>query len=244
MRLFEPRYVELANRVFPPEGQGKFGYSEAYPPKVGAAGVLAQIEQFKWASQADQKVALLAARAARRFRILSVRSEEIVPSKPPLFVAHVQLLADRDVARGPGAEGFQYWSRPQPDASAEDAPKKRADAVTAGTALVARLGAPVFETPESWHAVSTVPAGMVVYAAGPPRVVEGYLMVPIVPSGAVELTLFRDLAPDGGESPVPTEQELRATLLNWGKAPPPPGADIGDNGHGADAGRKSSRRRG
>lgn len=76
--------------------------------------------------------------------------------------------------------------------------------------------------PRSWppacKAVTSVPYGVAVVAAGPPRVVEGYLMVPIVPSGAVELTLFRELTADG-EAEVPTEEELRAALLNFGKEP-------------------------
>lgn len=272
LRLYEPRYVEMARRVLPPAGQGKFGYAETFPPKKGTAGVLAHVEQYRWSSsgqqRTDQDVALLSARAARRFRILSVRAEEVEPKKPPLFVAHVQLLEDRDVARGPGAEGMAYWSQPAgpPGASAAGGvvgadgsaggaagaggalppPRKRADAVAAGTALVARLGAPVFESPESWQAVAQVPAGVAVVAAGPPRVVEGYLMVPIVPSGAVELTLFRELAADGGDTPVPTEEELRATLLTLSG---PAGAARAAGGGAAGppdalAGRKSRRRRG
>lgn len=232
LRLFEPRYVELARRVFPPTGPGKFGYAEVYPPRPGGAGVLAQVEEFRWSTtgaaaggNGTSQAALLSARGARRFRILAVSEEEVVPTKPPLYVAHVQLLEDRDTSRGPLAEAWDYWSRPIPTPAGvvaeEDLPgqgQQRAKTVKAGTALVARLGAPVFESPESWNVVAQVPVGVAVVAAGIPRVVEGYLMVPIVPSGAVELTLFRELT-SGGEDDVPTERELRATLLNLGRVP-------------------------
>lgn len=255
LRLFEPRYVELARRVLPPKGDGKFGYAEAYPPREGGAGILAQVENYRWDSggsggsgerqggwqsaEAPGEVAYLSAIAARRFRILKVRPQEVAPSKAPLFVAHVQLLEDRDSARGAGLEAWDYWTRPAPSASATEGTDSeagegvqsaegasspsglRARSVKAGTALVARLGAPVFESPESWRAVAQVPAGVAVVAAGAPRVVEGYLMVPIVPSGAVELTLFRELGRDG-EAGVPTERELRAALLNLGKEPQRP----------------------
>lgn len=258
LRLFEPRYVELARRVFPPEGEGKFGYAEAYPPRPGASGVLAQVEEFKWSGGAalgavlgaeDAKAALCTARGARRFRILSVKEEEVDgPSKPPLYVAHVQLLEDRDTARGPGREAWSYWTRSVPGVSDDGETKEqpRAKVVKAGTAIVARLGAPVFESPFSWNVVATVPAGVAVVAAGPPRMVEGYLMVPIVPSGAVELTLFRELVSDG-EANVPTEQELRQTLLNLGRVPKEFAQAVGggESGEAAEAalGRKSVNRR-
>lgn len=253
LRLFEPRYLELARRVFPPAGDGKFGYAEAYPPEAGSTGVLAKIEQFRWESGSrpegiggnePQDIAMLSARAARRFRVLAVSKEEIAPSKPPLFVAHVQLLEDRDVARGSGAEAWNYWmhrsahdgeSKAVHSSQADDPGMLRAKTVKAGTALVAKLGAPVFESPESWHAVAQVPAGIAVIAAGEPRVVEGYLMVPIVPSGAVELTLFREMSPDGQAS-MPSEAELRSTLLKLGEAAPESAA--GEEG----AGRKHTHR--
>lgn len=240
LRFFEPRYVELARRVLPPAGEGKFGYAETYPPKAGSGGVLVQVEQFRWDPpnpRQDRTTAILITRAARRFRVLGVREDEVQAGESPLFVAHVQLLEDRDVARGPGAEGLDYWSRPT--ATGEPG-RKRADLVKAGTTLVARMGAPVFESPESWQAVTSVPYGVAVVAAGPPRVVEGYLMVPIVPSGAVELTLFRELTADG-EAEVPTEEELRAALLNFGKAPSSGAAPAG--GSAAHGGRKSHGRR-
>jgi len=253
LRLFEPRYVELARRVFPPAGDRRFGYAETYPPKVGTAGVLAQVEDFRWADvgggsaqqmgqeQRQQQVALMSARAARRFRILAVWQEEIAPSKPPLFLANVQLLEDRDVARGPGRDAWDYWARPV-GGTGEGAGLQRANTVKPGTALVARLGAPVFEALDSWTVVAQVPLGVAVVAAGPPRMVEGYLMVPIVPSGAVELTLFRELTTDG-EAGLPSEQELRATLLNLEKGPAASSSREGHSEKGEVQGRKSWGRR-
>lgn len=251
LRLFEPRYVELARRVFPPAGQGKFGYAEAYPPKAGGAGVLAQVEEFKWApaggqgqgGQEEGQVALLNARGARRFRILAVRQETVVEEKPQLYVAHVQLLEDRDLARGTGRESWDYWTQPASSSSAGPGPE-RAKTVKAGTALVARQAAAVFEAMESWRVVAQVPAGVAVVAAGPPRMVEGYLMVPIMPSGAVELTLFRELSMDSEGPPMPTEQDLRRTLLNLGKEPVRPEPSAGGEAGEAGLGRKSQRRRG
>lgn len=251
LRFFEPRYVELARRVLPPGGDGNFGYAEKYPPRAGKSGVLARVEQHKWEGDdvpgqdpATATAVRLSARAAKRFRILSVRAQEVEPSKPPLFLAHVQLLHNRDTARGAGVEAWNYWTSRARSSSAgrleqptaESSEQIRARSVTNGTALVAKLGAPVFESCESWHVVAQVPDGVAVVAGGPPRMVEGYLMVPIVPSGAVELTLFRELNPGNVEDCVPTEEDLRAALLNMAapEALQPEPTDA--------RGRKSSRR--
>lgn len=216
LRLFEPRYVELAKRVLPPKGEGKFGYAESYPPKVGSAGVLAQVEGFRWerggAVAAPDDTVLLSARSARRFRILRVRPEEITVGKPPLFFAHVQLLEDRDVVRGRVMEALGYW-------------QGRVDGLRPGTALVARQGAPVFESENSRRVVSQIPAGVIVIAAGPPVTVDGYLMVPIAPSGAVELTLFRERTPGEDTMTLPSEQDVKSVLLNFGASLQPVGSE-------------------
>merc|ERR1712150_57709 len=52
----------------------------------------------------------------------------------------------------------------------------------------------VFESMESWKSGHPIPAGGTVVTADMPQVVQGYLMVPILPSGAVELALFREVA--------------------------------------------------
>jgi len=222
--------VELARRCFPPVGGGKFGYSEEYPPRTGGAGVVAEVEGFRWDSDGENEPSekqdgpvLLSALAAKRFRILAVRDEEVVRDMPPLYVAHVQLLEERDTMRGPGKEALKYW-------------QSRTHNVKAGTALVAKQTAPVFESLESWRASGEVPAGVLVIAAGPPTVVAGYLMVPIVPSGAVELTLFRDRTP-GDALSLPSEEELKAVILNIGAGP-----WRGERGEVSTPRRKSRRR--
>merc|ERR1712072_58729 len=48
----------------------------------------------------------------------------------------------------------------------------------------------VFESCESHHVVRTLPAGYVVCGDGPPKEVEGYVMLPIKPNGAMELSLL------------------------------------------------------
>jgi len=213
LRLFEPRYVELARRVLPPAADGKFGYAESYPPKVGQAGVLAQIEQYRWTDDNERPTVLLSARAQRRFRILEVKSQDVSGGpKQPLYVASIQLLDDRDTKRGVGIESLDYWT-------GEFEGKRRADDIKHGTALIAHLGAPIFQSMESWSVVSQVPAGGAVVAAGPPKMVEGYLMVPLVPEGAVELPLFREPRAAGG---IPSEKELRAALRDMEVDPSSP----------------------
>eukprot|EP00933_Yihiella_yeosuensis_P016264 TRINITY_DN13965_c1_g2_i3.p2 TRINITY_DN13965_c1_g2~~TRINITY_DN13965_c1_g2_i3.p2 ORF type:complete len:223 (+),score=48.59 TRINITY_DN13965_c1_g2_i3:645-1313(+) len=51
--------------------------------------------------------------------------------------------------------------------------------------------------------------------------IDGFLMVPIVPSGAVELAMFRKPSPHlpGSEESLPTEASLKAALLNLGIEP-------------------------
>eukprot|EP00928_Gymnodinium_smaydae_P035140 TRINITY_DN24787_c0_g1_i1.p1 TRINITY_DN24787_c0_g1~~TRINITY_DN24787_c0_g1_i1.p1 ORF type:complete len:298 (+),score=77.36 TRINITY_DN24787_c0_g1_i1:56-895(+) len=243
LRLFEQRYLELARRVLPPRGAGKFGYAEGYPPRAGGTGVLAEVEDYRWggkeqlASAAGSMVGgggglpegqvLLSARDGGRFRILSVRQEEIVSGSPPLYLAHVQLLHPGDLQRGPAREALDYWA-------------SRAGSVRPGVALTAKQAAPVFESVESWREVGEVPAGVLVVAAGPPVVVEGYLMVPIAPSGAVELSLFRDRTP-GDALSLPSAAEVKAALLNIGAEPQVPrGAPDEAEGRG----RRQRRRRG
>ncbi|CAL1163086.1 unnamed protein product [Cladocopium goreaui] len=72
--------------------------------------------------------------------------------------------------------------------------------------------APVFESPESWRIIGQVPTGVRVIAMDLPRVVEGYLMVPIVPSGAVELTLFREPERPMPEVQLPDADALKAAI--------------------------------
>lgn len=75
LRLYDPREVVLAQRVLPPVGHGQFGYSEKNVPQAGGAGVIVQIDGYRWESD-DQKSVLISIRPERRFRILSVRSQE------------------------------------------------------------------------------------------------------------------------------------------------------------------------
>lgn len=256
LRLFEPRYVELARRVLPNNGDGSFGYSETYPPKVGGSGVLARVEQFRWEPEgppskaavaggnAGGHTALIHAAASRRFRILSHREEEVVVGKPPLYVAHVQLIEDRDVARPwrrpssavSATDAWTYWTAPAPGQE-----EQRLARVQAGAPLTARQRTLVFESQDSWRASGSIEKGEGVVAAGPPSMVEGYLMVPIMPTGAVELTLFREHPPPGeaGED-IPSEQQLRAALLNMGAAPSRGGRKAGGDAAGR---RKSPRAR-
>lgn len=247
LRFFEPRYVELARRVCPPSGAGNFGYAENYPPKVGSSGVLAQIEKYAWEGAPDaNQTALIKSHAAKRFRILSVREEKVNESKAPLYVARVQLLTERDTSRGPGVEAMKYWSQgvdgQSLEARPETSPKERKENVKSGTPLVAKLNAPVFDSTTSWQVVAQVPLGVAVVAAGPPTVVDGYLMVPIVPSGAVELTLFRELTPSTGDETeeVCTEDDLRAALLDMGRLPERWNGASPRGGRKRQAGRKSN----
>jgi len=206
--------------VLPPGGEGKFGYSESYPPKAGGAGVLAEVNGFHWQFEstdnlaADQKMptqegragpVLLIAKPLRRFRILNVRKDEVESGKPPLYVASVQLLAEHDTMRGSGKEALEYWTQ-------------KAGNVKEGTAIIAKQPAIVFESVDSHRVVAEMPTGVTVIAAGPPVVVEGYMMVPIAPTGAVELTLFRERIASGTLA-LPTEDDLTSTLLNLGKDP-------------------------
>lgn len=74
-------------------------------PEAGSGGVLVQVEQFRWDPpnpRQDRTTAILITRAARRFRVLGVREDEVQAGESPLFVAHVQLL---EATRAPG----QRW---------------------------------------------------------------------------------------------------------------------------------------
>eukprot|EP00927_Polykrikos_kofoidii_P033033 TRINITY_DN27987_c0_g1_i2.p1 TRINITY_DN27987_c0_g1~~TRINITY_DN27987_c0_g1_i2.p1 ORF type:complete len:294 (-),score=62.84 TRINITY_DN27987_c0_g1_i2:28-909(-) len=218
LRLYEPRYVELARRVLPPTGNGRFGYAECYPPMRGESGVLVQADGHRWIGEAAaddpagvyeesrQGQVLLSSKKERRFRILSVREEEVDGSSEPLFVGHVQLLEDHDVARLPKKKDVSILG-------------SKMLGIKAGSALVARQQARVFESAESWRTVGEVPAGVLVIAAGPPTIVEGYVMVPIAPSGAVELVFFREVSEPTKEDPLelPTAEDVKAVLLNVGQ---------------------------
>eukprot|EP00434_Breviolum_minutum_P037894 symbB.v1.2.033602.t1/scaffold4196.1/size83517/10 len=209
LSLFEPRFVEIVGKLLPPSGDARFGYAESYPPRERTAGVLVNIEDHRWINEgheefvagygSDPQVQVLA-NANGRFRILKARREQ--RDGIDLYYANVQLLSERDLQRGPGAEAMSYWSEEVSEGSPE-----RASQVKAGTHLLAMVAAPVFESPESWRVIGQVPEGIRVIAMDVPRVVEGYLMVPIVPSGAVELTLFRE--PSG---PMP-EAERKGVQL-------------------------------
>jgi len=219
LRLFEPRYLEMARRILPPQGSGKFGYAESYPPRPGTSGMLTSVQEFE-----EGKNVMVLARGERRFRILATRAEAVEGSDQPLYIAHVQLLEDRDCQREVAKKLRQPTELLKGVQDAEVASK--ASQVFAGSHLVANMGAPVFESLESWRVIGQVPAGVRVIAGGPPTTVEGYFMVPIVPSGAVEMTLFRRInpaAPDemnADEADLPREEALKASLLNLGQAPP------------------------
>ncbi|CAL1126618.1 unnamed protein product [Cladocopium goreaui] len=96
LNFFEPRYVELARRIAPPKGDGKFGYTQVVQRRKGGRGMLVAARDFRW-SGSDGPVVFFA-RGLRRFRILSVRSESMKQGDP-LYKAHVQLLSDRDLSR-------------------------------------------------------------------------------------------------------------------------------------------------
>lgn len=203
LRLFEPRYLELARRVLPPAGNGDFGYSEGYPPRVGDSGVLARIGNLKWSL--DLSEVHIVASCLRRFRVLGVREEQVEGSQPPLYVGHVQLLEDRDVARGTPQSAWNYWT-----SSAPGQQRTKADAVVPGTTLVANQLVHVFESATSWKVIATMPRGSSVLTVGRPSIVEGYLMVPIAPTGAVELNLFVDNSVVG--HPLMSEKTVQETL--------------------------------
>lgn len=134
LRFFEPRYVELARRVLPPRGQGRFGYLQGHTAIAGGAGTLAQIEQFSWTGPGNEEGSgpvVVVAREAHRFRILAARSEAVAASKPPLSLAHVQLLTDRDLLRGSARDAWNYWMQELPASDiAEDLQVKRGGIVT------------------------------------------------------------------------------------------------------------------
>ncbi|CAK8986170.1 Hypothetical protein SCF082_LOCUS439 [Durusdinium trenchii] len=218
LSLFEPRFVEVASKLLPPRGDARFGYAESYPPRERTSGVLANIEDHRWVDEGHEEFVQgygsgsqvqLLANAQHRFRILKARKEQ--QEGVDLYYANVQLMTERDLQRGLGLEAVAYWQEESSQGS-----DSRALSVKAGTHLVAIVTAAVFETAESWRVIGQVPEGIRVIAMDVPRVVEGYLMVPIIPSGAVELTLFREAAqPGSGEVPevqLPDETVLKAAL--------------------------------
>ncbi|CAE7663911.1 unnamed protein product, partial [Symbiodinium sp. CCMP2456] len=211
LSLYQRQYVDVARRILASNKQ--FGYAESYPPREGTSGVLALVEDFRWIGEESEhhvpgygsgsQVQLLSA-SGGRFRILKTSKETVDGLE--LYRAHVQLFAERDLTRGAGAEAMAYWN----DKTAGPEEGSRATSVKPGSHLVAYVDAPVFESPESWRCVGEVPAGVRVIAMGSPRFVEGYLMVPIVPSGAVRLTLFREPTQEVPEVQLPDGEMLKA----------------------------------
>lgn len=55
-----------------------------------------------------------------------------------------------------------------------------------GATLVANQDAAIFNSIQSWKKIGDVPAAGLVIASGPPEEVDGYIMVPVKPSGAVQ----------------------------------------------------------
>lgn len=203
-RLKEPSHLELARRVLPPNGDGKFGFVEG-ASKAGGPGIIAQVQDFQWS--ADKSTVAVRSRGSRRFRILGCKEHEIETGQPPLLLAKVQLLADQDLMRGPAIEGLNFWM-------AKDESGSKASQLKAGDCLVAVQGVPVFESMESWTATHSIAKGVMVVADGPPRFVQGYLMVPIVPSGAVELTMFRRTGANHAMAST-SETDLKAALKSF-----------------------------
>eukprot|EP00439_Symbiodinium_sp_Y106_P060457 s1995_g8.t3 len=129
-----------------------------------------------------------------------------VLSLPASLIAELPGKETEDGVELYRAHAMAYWS----DKTAGPEDGSRATSVKPGSHLVAYVNAPVFESPESWRCVGEVPAGVRVIAMGSPRVVEGYLMVPIVPSGAVRLTLFREPTQEVPEVQLPDGEMLKA----------------------------------
>eukprot|EP00435_Cladocopium_sp_Y103_P027014 s1175_g6.t1 len=181
LSLFEPRFVEAAGKLLPPSGDARFGYAESYPPRERTAGVLANIEDHRWIEQgheefvagygSDPQVQVLANHGGR-FRILKAWGEH--RDGIDLYYAHIQLLAERDLQRGPGADAMRYWAE-EVSKGSSPAGDSRASQVKSGTHLLAMVPAPVFESPESWRIIGQVPTGVRVIAMDVPRVVEGCL---------------------------------------------------------------------
>mmetsp|Transcript_104634 Transcript_104634/g.207803 ORF Transcript_104634/g.207803 Transcript_104634/m.207803 type:complete len:206 (+) Transcript_104634:19-636(+) len=55
-----------------------------------------------------------------------------------------------------------------------------------GTLCIARVSTTIFASPSSWERMGLLGEGQPVVVAGPSQVVDGYVMVPIEPSGAVD----------------------------------------------------------
>lgn len=204
-RLREPRHLELARRVLPPDGDGKFGFVEG-ALRAGGPGIVATVQDFQWS--ADKSAVAVRSQGSRRFRILGVKEHEIETGHPPLLLGKVQLLADQDLLRGPAIEGFNFWT------AKDESAGSRASQLKPGDCLTAVQGVPVFESMESWTATHSIAKGVMVVVDGPPRFVQGYLMVPIVPSGAVELTMFRQTSANHAMATT-SETELRAALKSF-----------------------------
>jgi len=81
---------------------------------------------------------------------------------------------------------------PKPRAAAATAPAPKD--VVAGTDLVAAEAGAIFESFTSYDEIGSVKEGSAHVAAGPPKEVDGYWMVPIKPKGTVELRIMRVVA--------------------------------------------------
>lgn len=216
VRLYLPEELEFARRVLPPIGSGRFGYAEKSDPEKGNVGILAQVEGYRWESDDQDEISgrilgepnalnqptavVISARAEVKFRVLSTQPHEVESGESPLYTAHIQQLANRDLARGDKQASCIYWS-------------SKMHEVKEGTALIARQQATVYESVDNWRVVSHVPAGVVVISAGPVTMTEGHTMVPIAPSGAVELTNFRTRVPGQDTLVTPTEEEVKHAIM-------------------------------
>lgn len=98
LRLFEPRYVELARRIEPPSGTAQFGYVAACDRQKAGKGVLVEGKNIKWMGPKSKGPLVVVACEKQAFRILSLGKEE-VGSGRPLYTANVQLIVERDMQR-------------------------------------------------------------------------------------------------------------------------------------------------
>ena len=124
LRLFEPRYVELARRIEPPNGEALFGYTEVSERKRAGRGMLLQcVGPFKWEGPRSDGPVSIVAKKLQPFRILGLRQSQhehdlgsaetggsgSTSSPPRLKLAYVQMLDDKDMARDLGrGRGSQH----------------------------------------------------------------------------------------------------------------------------------------
>mmetsp|Transcript_123868 Transcript_123868/g.396577 ORF Transcript_123868/g.396577 Transcript_123868/m.396577 type:complete len:842 (-) Transcript_123868:30-2555(-) len=116
----------------------------------------------------------------------------------------------------------------------DDAMEHLASLVEAGTVLVARFPATIFTEPGSWDTLRLINGGQRIVASGPVQHVGGFELVPVEPSGVVELSSFallQDLPPyqqlpygtDGCPEGLHIEsaEECEAAIVALGMAPRP-----------------------